>query len=63
MREASQSRHSSATSIDRTDAARLCEQGFVNYSKVWRHFSLPGAGGEAYDLATQPSRNRFLRIP
>ena len=25
-------------------------QGFVNYSKEWRHFSLPGAGGAAYDF-------------
>ena len=25
-------------------------QGFVNYSKEWWHFSLPGAGGPAYDF-------------
>ena len=25
-------------------------QGFVNYSKEWWHFSLPGAGGAAYDF-------------
>jgi zinc D-Ala-D-Ala dipeptidase len=25
-------------------------QGFVNYSKEWWHFSLPGAGGQAYDF-------------
>jgi D-alanyl-D-alanine dipeptidase len=38
-------------------AAALTRQGFVNYSKAWRHFSLPGAGGEAYDFAIQPRRN------
>jgi energy-converting hydrogenase Eha subunit B len=26
------------------------KQGFVNYSKEWWHFSLPGAGGPAYDF-------------
>jgi D-alanyl-D-alanine dipeptidase len=25
-------------------------QGFVNYSKEWWHFSLPSAGGQAYDF-------------
>jgi zinc D-Ala-D-Ala dipeptidase len=25
-------------------------QGFVNYSKEWWHFSLPGADGAAYDF-------------
>jgi D-alanyl-D-alanine dipeptidase len=24
--------------------------GFVNYSKEWWHFSLPGAAGPAYDF-------------
>jgi D-alanyl-D-alanine dipeptidase len=57
MREAPQSRHHSATSI------ALTQQGFVNYSKAWWHFPLPGPGGEAYDLAAQPRRHRFLRIP
>jgi zinc D-Ala-D-Ala dipeptidase len=37
--------------------AALTRQGFVNYSKAWWHFSLPGAGGEAYDFAIQPRRN------
>jgi zinc D-Ala-D-Ala dipeptidase len=29
-------------------------QGFVNYSKEWWHFSLPGAGGVAYDFPITP---------
>ena len=29
-------------------------QGFVNYSKEWWHFSLPGAGGPAYDFPITP---------
>jgi len=28
----------------------MTKQGFVNYSKEWWHFSLPGAGGPAYDF-------------
>jgi zinc D-Ala-D-Ala dipeptidase len=28
----------------------MARQGFVNYSKEWWHFSLPGAGGQAYDF-------------
>jgi zinc D-Ala-D-Ala dipeptidase len=28
----------------------MAKQGFVNYSKEWWHFSLPGAGGSAYDF-------------
>ncbi|MEO8322135.1 MAG: M15 family metallopeptidase [Bradyrhizobium sp.] len=28
----------------------MSKQGFVNYSKEWWHFSLPGAGGQAYDF-------------
>jgi zinc D-Ala-D-Ala dipeptidase len=28
----------------------MAKQGFVNYSKEWWHFSLPGAGGVAYDF-------------
>jgi zinc D-Ala-D-Ala dipeptidase len=28
----------------------MAKQGFVNYSKEWWHFSLPGAGGAAYDF-------------
>jgi D-alanyl-D-alanine dipeptidase len=30
--------------------AAMTRQGFVNYSKEWWHFSLPGAGGVAYDF-------------
>ena len=30
--------------------AAMAKQGFVNYSKEWWHFSLPGAGGAAYDF-------------
>jgi len=30
--------------------ATMAQQGFVNYSKEWGHFSLPGAGGPAYDF-------------
>ncbi len=30
--------------------AAMGRQGFVNYSKEWWHFSLPGAGREAYDF-------------
>jgi zinc D-Ala-D-Ala dipeptidase len=28
----------------------MAKQGFVNYSKEWWHFSLPGAAGPAYDF-------------
>jgi D-alanyl-D-alanine dipeptidase len=34
----------------------MARQGFVNYSKEWWHFSLPGAGGQAYDFPIQPRR-------
>jgi zinc D-Ala-D-Ala dipeptidase len=30
--------------------AAMAKQGFVNYLKEWWHFSLPGAGGEAFDF-------------
>jgi D-alanyl-D-alanine dipeptidase len=30
--------------------AAMMKQGFVNYSKEWWHFSLPGAGRAAYDF-------------
>jgi zinc D-Ala-D-Ala dipeptidase len=30
--------------------AAMAKQGFVNYAKEWWHFSLPGAGGAAYDF-------------
>lgn len=32
-------------------------QGFVNYSKEWWHFSLPGWGGPAYDFPIEPRRH------
>jgi zinc D-Ala-D-Ala dipeptidase len=56
--------HTSASSI--TPAQRrwrnvlvtaLAKQGFVNYSKEWWHFSLPGAAGPAYDFPITP-RNK-----
>jgi len=34
--------------------AAMRKQGFVNYSKEWWHFSLPGAGGPAYDFPITP---------
>jgi zinc D-Ala-D-Ala dipeptidase len=37
--------------------AAMAQQGFVNYSKEWWHFSLPGAGGPAYDFPITPRRN------
>jgi zinc D-Ala-D-Ala dipeptidase len=33
-----------------TLVAAMRQQGFVNYFKEWWHFSLPGAGGQAYDF-------------
>lgn len=30
--------------------AAMARQGFANYAKEWWHFSLPGAGGQAYDF-------------
>ena len=35
----------------------MARQGFVNYSKEWWHFSLPGAGGPAYDFPIPPRRH------
>ena len=32
----------------------MAKQGFVNYAKEWWHFSLPGAGGAAYDFPVTP---------
>jgi D-alanyl-D-alanine dipeptidase len=32
----------------------MTKQGFVNYAKEWWHFSLPGAGGPAYDFPITP---------
>jgi D-alanyl-D-alanine dipeptidase len=34
----------------------MAKQGFVNYSKEWWHFSLPGAGGPAYDFPITPRK-------
>ncbi len=33
-----------------TLVAAMRSQGFVNYFREWWHFSLPGAGGQAYDF-------------
>jgi D-alanyl-D-alanine dipeptidase len=35
----------------------MAQQGFVNYGKEWWHFSLPGAGGQAYDFPIRPRRD------
>ena len=37
-----------------TLVATMARQGFANYSKEWWHFSLPGAGGQAYDFPITP---------
>jgi len=49
--------HTAATAITSAQrrwrtalAAVMAKQGFVNYSKEWWHFSLPGASGPAYDF-------------
>jgi zinc D-Ala-D-Ala dipeptidase len=34
--------------------AAMASEGFVNYWKEWWHFSLPGAGGPAYDFPITP---------
>jgi D-alanyl-D-alanine dipeptidase len=39
-----------------TLVAAMRKQGFVNYWKEWWHFSLPGAGGQAYDFSILPRR-------
>jgi D-alanyl-D-alanine dipeptidase len=33
--------------------AVMARRGFVNYSKEWWHFSLPGVGRQAYDFLIQ----------
>jgi D-alanyl-D-alanine dipeptidase len=55
--------HTSASSITPAQrkwrsllVAAMSKQGFVNYSKEWWHFSLPGAGERAYDFPI-PRRN------
>ena len=37
-----------------TLVAAMAKQGFVNYWKEWWHFSLPAAGGPAYDFPIRP---------
>ncbi len=56
--------HTAATSITPTQrhwrdllVAAMARQGFVNYSREWWHFSLPGAGGPAYDFPIRPRQN------
>jgi len=56
--------HTAATSITPEQrawrkrlVAAMGKQGFVNYAKEWWHFSLPGAGGEAYDFPIAPRPN------
>ncbi|NOJ42817.1 M15 family metallopeptidase [Bradyrhizobium australiense] len=34
----------------------MARRGFVNYSKEWWHFSLPGAAGQAYDFPITPRK-------
>ena len=36
--------------------AAMARQGFVNYSREWWHFSLPGGDGPAYDFPIEPRR-------
>ena len=44
--------------------AAMARQGFVNYSKEWWHFSLPGAGGPAYDFPiTALVATQLIRLP
>jgi D-alanyl-D-alanine dipeptidase len=56
--------HTNAGSITPTQrrwrnllVAAMARQGFVNYSKEWWHFSLPGIGATAYDFPIQPRRH------
>jgi D-alanyl-D-alanine dipeptidase len=56
--------HTAATSITPAErrwrnllVAAMALQGFVNYSKEWWHFSLPGAGGPAYDFPITARHN------
>ena len=55
--------HTAANSITKSQrrwrnllVAAMTKQGFVNYSKEWWHFSLPGAAGPAYDFPITPRR-------
>ncbi|MDB5610549.1 MAG: peptidase [Bradyrhizobium sp.] len=56
--------HTAATSITPAQRrwrnmliAAMARQGFVNYSKEWWHFSLPGAAGPAYDFPVARRRS------
>ena len=56
--------HTAATSITPEQrrwrnmlVAAMGRQGFVNYSKEWWHFSVPGAAALEYDFAIQARRN------
>ena len=40
----------------------MAKQGFVNYSKEWWHFSLPGAGGPAYDFPITARAIELVRV-
>jgi D-alanyl-D-alanine dipeptidase len=40
----------------------MARRGFVNYSKEWWHFSLPGSGRRAYDFATRRARGESVRV-
>lgn len=55
--------HTAASSISESQrrwrkllVSAMAKQGFVNYAKEWWHFSLPGAGGPAYDFPIIPQR-------
>ncbi len=55
--------HTAATAITESQrrwrkvlVTAMARQGFVNYAKEWWHFSLPGAGGPAYDFEINPRR-------
>jgi zinc D-Ala-D-Ala dipeptidase len=47
-------RHSALTALS---GATIWPSGFVNYLKAWWHFSMPGAGGPAYDFPFKPRHN------
>ena len=55
--------HTSAKSIKPTQrrwreklVLLMARRGFVNYAKEWWHFSLPGAGRQAYDFPIAPRK-------
>jgi D-alanyl-D-alanine dipeptidase len=41
-----------------TLVAAMARQGFANYFREWWHFSLPGAGGTAFDFPIPPRTGR-----